>query len=171
MSSPLPSGNAALWQNLPGAVKKTVVTLLQLAVTLGALYSVFHKPQTRHDMASALHEASIPWLLAALAAGSLSPLASSIRLWLLLRVQDSAVSLWKMAQLCMTGMFFNLLLPGSTGGDAVKFFYLGLRGSKPQQRAGIIFAIVMDRLLGLLALIILASVFLVLRYQWLTQTT
>ena len=160
---------AALWQNLPGAVKKTVVTLLQLAVTLGALYWVFHKPQTRHDMAGALREASIPWLLAALVVGSLSPLAASIRLWLLLRVQDRAVSLWRMAQLCMTGMFFNLFLPGSTGGDAVKFFYL-LRGSEPRRRAGIIFAIVMDRLLGLLALIIMASVFLVLRYRWLTQT-
>ena len=160
---------AALWQNLPGAVKKTVVTLLQLAVTLGALYWVFHKPQTRHDMASALREASVPWLLAALAVGSLSPLAASIRLWLLLRVQNPAVSLWRMIQLCMTGMFFNLFLPGSTGGDAVKFFYL-LRGSEPRRRAGIIFAIVMDRLLGLLALIIMASVFLVLRYRWLTQT-
>ena len=150
-------------------MKKIILTTLQIAVTVFALYWVFRKPETRHGMSVALHEASIPWLLAALVAGSLSPLAASVRLWLLLRVQNPATSLWGMLQLCMTGMFFNLFLPGSTGGDAVKFFYL-LRGTRPEQRAGIILAVVMDRLLGLLALIIMATVFLAWRYQWLTQT-
>ena len=56
----------------------------------------------------------------------------------------------------MIGAFFNVFLLGSTGGDAVKLFYI-LRGSDPQKRAGIILSVIMDRLLGLLALIILAT--------------
>ena len=151
-------------------MKKILITTLQIAVTVFALYWVFHKPETRHGMAIALREASIPWLLAALVAGALSPFTASIRLWMLLRVQDPAIRYGKMLQLCMVGMFFNLFLLGSTGGDAVKAFYL-LRGSAPARRAGIILAVVMDRLLGLLALIILATIFLSLRYQWLTQTS
>ena len=150
-------------------MKKILLTTLQIVITVGALYWVFHKPETRHNVAVALHEASIPWLLAALAAGAISPLAAAVRWWLLLRVQSPGTSLWKISQLLMVGMFFNLFLPGSTSGDAVKAFYL-LRGSLPGRRAGIILSIVMDRLLGLLALIILATIFLSLRYRWLTQT-
>ena len=150
-------------------MKKILITTLQVAVTLFALYWVFRKPETRTEMAHALKEASIPWLLAALAAGALSPVSAAIRWWLLLRVQDPSASFRKMFQLFMVGMFFNLFLLGSTGGDAVKLFYL-LRGSEPARRAGIILSVIMDRLLGLLALIIMATVFLSLRYQWLTQT-
>ena len=69
----------------------------------------------------------------------------------------------------MVGAFFNLFLLGSTGGDAVKLFYV-IRESPPQRRAGAILAVIMDRLLGLLALILLAGVFISLRYSWLMRT-
>ena len=150
-------------------MKKTILVTLQIVVTVSALLWVFHKPETRAGLVKAMHEASIPWLLAALVASVVAPLTASVRWWLLLRVADPAVRLGRIVQLVMVGMLFNLFLPGSTGGDAVKFYYT-LRGSEPERRARIILSVVMDRLLGLLALILLASVFLVLRYDWLTRT-
>ena len=150
-------------------MKKALVTTLQIAVTVFALYWVFRDPKTREGMLIAVRDADKPWLLAALAAGSLSPITATIRLWMLLRVQGAGFSLAKIAQLYMVGMFFNLFLLGSTGGDAVKLFYL-LRGGEARHRAGIILSVVMDRILGLLALMILAGIFLALRYQWLTRT-
>ena len=150
-------------------MKKTIVTTLQVAVTVFALYWVFRDPKTREGMLTALRQADVPWLFAALAAGSLSPITATIRLWMLLRVQGAGFSLPKIAQLYMVGMFFNLFLLGSTGGDAVKLFYL-LRGGEARHRAGIILSVIMDRVLGLLALMILAAIFLAARYQWLTQT-
>ncbi len=150
-------------------MKKIILVTLQIVVTVSALLWVFHKPETRAGLLRAVHEASVPWLLAALAASVVAPLTASVRWWLLLRVADPAARLGKVVQLVMVGMLFNLMLPGSTGGDAVKFFYT-LRGSAPARRARIILSVVMDRLLGLLALILLAAVFLVLRYDWLTHT-
>ncbi len=150
-------------------MKKVILPLLQAAVTFFALYLVFGDPKTRAGMMEAVRYAEKPWLLAALLAGALSPITATIRLWLLLRVQQIEVGLKRIAQLYMTGMFFNMVLPASTGGDAVKLFYL-LRGSDPKQRAGIILSVIMDRILGLLALMILATVFLAFRYHWLTQT-
>ena len=150
-------------------MKKILVTTLQVAVTVFALYWVFRDPKTRDGMAHALREADYWWLFAALFAGLFSPLTATVRLWLLLRVQGLGLSLWRVAQLYMVGMFFNLFLLGSTGGDAIKLFYL-LKGSEPRHRAGIILSVIMDRVLGLLALMILAAVFLALRYRWLTQT-
>ena len=150
-------------------MKKALITTLQVAVTVFALYWVFRDPETRAGMAIALRQAEVPWLFAALAAGALSPVTASVRLWMLLRVQGLGFSLRKVTQLYMVGMFFNLFLLGSTGGDAVKLFYL-LRGSEPKQRAGIILSVIMDRVLGLLALMILAAVFLAARYHWLTRT-
>ena len=149
-------------------MKKIILVTIQLAVTICALFWVFHKPETRAGLLQAVHEASVPWLLLALAAGIASPLTASVRWWLLLRVADPAARLGRVLQLVMVGMLFNLMLPGSTGGDAVKFFYT-LRGSEPERRARIILSVVMDRLLGLLALIILAAVFLASRYGWLTR--
>lgn len=151
-------------------MKKFLITALQIAVTVFALYWVFRNPDTRTGMAKALREAEPLWLGAALCASVFSPLTATIRLWLLLRVQGLGFSLRKIAQLYMVGAFFNLFLLGSTGGDAVKLFYL-LRGSDPKRRAGIIMSVVMDRVLGLLALMVLAAVFLSLRYHWLTRTT
>ncbi len=150
-------------------MKKALITTLQVAVTVFALYWVFRDPKTREGMVTALRGAEVPWLFAALVAGALAPITATIRLWLLLRVQGIAFSLGKIAQLYMVGAFFNLFLLGSTGGDAIKLFYL-LRGSEPRQRAGIILSVIMDRVLGLLALMILAAVFMACRYQWLTQT-
>ncbi len=150
-------------------MKKFLITAVQIAVTVFALYWVFRDPSTRVGIAKALRGADPFWLAMALFAGIFSPLTATIRLWLLLRVQGLGFSLRRIAQLYLIGAFFNLFLLGSTGGDAVKMFYL-LRGSEPKQRAGIIMSVVMDRVLGLLALMVLAAVFLSLRYQWLTRT-
>ncbi len=150
-------------------MKKLLITVLQIAVTAFALYWVFKKPGSFTDTVHTVRAANPLWLLAALAAGSFSPITATIRWWLLLRVQNLGVSFGRVVYLYLVGMFFNLFLPGSTGGDAVKLFYL-LRGSDRSRRAGIILSVIMDRLLGLLALILLATVFVGLRYHWLMQT-
>ena len=79
--------------------------------------------------------------------GPLSPITATIRWWMLLRVQNAGLALKRVAQFYMVGAFFNVFLLGSTGGDAVKLFYV-LRGSDPRKRAGIILSVVMDRLAG-----------------------
>ena len=152
-------------------MKKALLTTLQVAVTVFALYWVFRKPETRQGVAVALQGGNdYGWLVAAVLMAGIAPVCATARLWLLLRVQDIHLTIRRVSQLYMIGMFFNLFLLGSTGGDAVKLFYLLRETPDVRKRAGAFLAVVMDRLLGLVALSILSIAFVLARYSWLTQT-
>ena len=151
-------------------MKKALITIIQVAVTILAFWYVFHKPATRQGIATALEAGNNYWWLAASAlVAGLAPACATVRLWLLLRVQEIYLPLRRITQLYMIGMFFNLFLLGSTGGDAVKLFYLLRENPDPNKRARAFLAVVMDRVLGLVALAILSITFVLARYQWLTQ--
>ena len=47
-------------------MKKTLLTILQLAVTGGLLYWVFHDPKVREGMAVAIRDADYRWIIAAI---------------------------------------------------------------------------------------------------------
>src|ERR1700745_3579177 len=66
-------------------------------------------------------------------------------------------------------MFFNQFLPGGTGGDIIKS-YLLLKET-PGKKPGALLAVLFDRLIGLLALVVITAVLIFLRYDWLTQTS
>ena len=68
----------------------------------------------------------------------------------------------------MIGMFFNLFLLGSTGGDVVKMF-LTMREAR-ENRAAALLSVFMDRVIGMLALIFLSLGFLYFRYDLLIKT-
>jgi uncharacterized membrane protein YbhN (UPF0104 family) len=65
-------------------------------------------------------------------------------------------------------MFYNLFLPGGTGGDIMKS-YLLLKETKGKA-AGALLAVLFDRMVGLLALISITGTLIALRYRWLSQT-
>jgi uncharacterized membrane protein YbhN (UPF0104 family) len=67
----------------------------------------------------------------------------------------------------MIGMFFNLFMLGSTGGDVVKMF-LTMREAKDNKAAALL-SVFMDRVIGMLALIFLSVAFLYFRYDLLNH--
>jgi uncharacterized membrane protein YbhN (UPF0104 family) len=149
-------------------VKKAAVTILQAAVTLGMLWLVFHDPAKRAEMARALSHANPLWLLAAIACYGFVELLSGIRWQWLLRVQGVQLSWARVFLLTLVGVFFNFFIPGGTGGDVVKIFYL--LKETPGQRALALLSVLVDRIVGLLGLAILAAVLLGTRWPWLTST-
>jgi uncharacterized protein (TIRG00374 family) len=56
----------------------------------------------------------------------------------------------------MVGAFYNTFMPGSTGGDVVKAYYAAKNA--PRQRTRAVMSVIVDRAIGLLALIILGGV-------------
>jgi uncharacterized protein (TIRG00374 family) len=56
-----------------------------------------------------------------------------------------------------TGMFFNLFLPTTVGGDIVKCYYLS-KGDLEKRKAAAIYSVLADRITGITALIWLAAV-------------
>ena len=63
---------------------------------------------------------------------------------------------------------FTLFTPGLIAGDAVQIFYLVK--TMPERKAGAVLVVVMDRILGLLALVALAAVVAAARFHWLRRT-
>lgn len=91
-------------------------------------------------------------LLALLLAGVMP--VQALRWWLLLRARAIAPAPSTVLRLHLIGCFWNLLFPGLTGGDAVKAWQVA-QGSG--RTADAILSVVVDRILGLLALFLLAA--------------
>ncbi len=149
-------------------MKKAAITSLQIAVTLGILYFVFRDPVKRGQMAEALVHANSLWLFLGIVAYGLVEIVAGIRWQVLLRVQGIALTWKRICALVMIGLFFNFLIPGGTGGDVVKLFYL-LKETAGQRTAALL-SVLVDRLIGLIALIVLAAFFTTARWRWLMST-
>jgi uncharacterized protein (TIRG00374 family) len=148
-------------------MKKILVALLQIAVTLAVLYWVFHDPHKRAQMVVALRMADYRWIAAALVTYFVVEASAAVRWWILLKVQQIQLSIWRVSGLFLIGMFYNQFLPGGTGGDIIKSYFL--LKETPGKATGALLAVVFDRLVGLVALISLTGTLIALRYGWLTQ--
>lgn len=148
-------------------LKKTALTILQIVVTIGLLWLVFHDPAKRDEMVRALSRANPSWLLSGIAAYGLVELMSAIRWQWLLRVQGIHLSWRRVILLTLIGVFFNFFIPGGTGGDVVKIFYL--LKETPGQRSLALISVLVDRILGLIGLALLAGGLIGARWSWLTS--
>jgi hypothetical protein len=149
-------------------MKKTLLTLLQLAVTAAVLYWVFHDPDKRAKMAVALRAADLRWIGAAVLAYFVVEIAACLRWHVLLKVQGIHLTLPRVAGLFSIGLFFNQFLPGGTGGDIVKSYLLVKE--TPGKITGALLAVLFDRLIGLVALVTITGTLIGLRYDFLSQT-
>jgi uncharacterized protein (TIRG00374 family) len=77
------------------------------------------------------------------------------RWWRLLKVCGVSTPYWTTVRLTLLGMFFNLVIPGLTGGDLVK---AGLAAKEhPGGRGAAVMAVGLDRLIGLWTLLWIAA--------------
>jgi len=148
-------------------MKKVLLSILQLTVTVAVLFWVFHDPDKREKMWEALRAADFSWIVLAVVAYSLVESAAAVRWQILLKVQDIHLSIPRMSGLFFIGMFYNQFLPGGTGGDIIKTYLLLKETPK---KMGALLAVVFDRLVGLVALITITGALIAMRYRWLAQT-
>ncbi|MFN2540734.1 MAG: lysylphosphatidylglycerol synthase transmembrane domain-containing protein [Chthoniobacterales bacterium] len=149
-------------------MKKTLITILQVAVTIAVLYLVFHDPNKRAQMALALRVADYRWIAAAIFCYVIVEMAAAARWHVLLQVQGIRLSAPRVTGLFFIGMFFNQFLPGGTGGDIIKSYYL--LKETPGRKAGALLSVLFDRLIGLVALVTITAGLILVRYHWLAQT-
>ena len=149
-------------------MKKILVTVFQVAVTIALLYWVYHDPNRRAQMAEALRHARYSWVVIGILAYVIVEIAAAFRWHVLLKVQDIHLSFWRLSGLFLIGMFYNQFLPGGTGGDIIKSYYL--LKETPDRKAGALLAVVFDRLIGLVALVAITGTLIGLRYDFLSQT-
>jgi glycosyltransferase 2 family protein len=152
----------ALWR-----MKKILVTLFQLSVTIGVLYWVYHDPNRRAQMVEAIRNAEYRWVLMGILSYLVVEIAAAFRWHVLLKVQQIRLSLPRLTGLFFIGMFYNQFLPGGTGGDIIKSYYL--LKETPDKKAGALLAVVFDRFIGLVALVAITATLISLRYGFLSQ--
>lgn len=146
-------------------MKRAALTALQVIITIAVVWWVFHDPVKRAEIVRTVADADNKWLLIGLVGYGIVELISATRWQILLRVQDLQLSFRRVLSLTMIGVFFNFFIPGGTGGDAVKMFYLVKE--TPGRRGMAILSVVVDRLIGLFALIVFSAVLIGFQWQWL----
>jgi uncharacterized protein (TIRG00374 family) len=82
-------------------------------------------------------------------------LFTSTRWWRLLAAAECPTSWWTAARLNVLGFFFNIVIPGLTGGDVVKAVMAARE--HPERKAAAVVSIAVDRLLGLFVLALMAA--------------
>lgn len=95
---------------------------------------------------------------------------------LLLKSQKAELTRWQAFKLSQIGLFFNFAMPGGVGGDVVKAYYFN-KLSKTQDnrfnpRVVALTSVLMDRVIGLYAMVIMAFVAMLLdlRHVLATET-
>jgi uncharacterized protein (TIRG00374 family) len=149
-------------------MKRVLLTIFQLAVTIAILIWVFHNPDKRAQMKAALSVAEYGWILGAIVAYGIVEISAAFRWHILLKVQGIRLSAARVSGLFLIGMFYNQFLPGGTGGDIIKTYLLFKETH--DRKAGGLLAVIFDRLIGLVALVTITSVLTTMRFQWLAQT-
>ena len=105
-------------------MKKVLVSFFQLSVTVAVLYWVYHDPNRRAQMVEALRNAEYRWVFMAMLAYLVVEAAAAFRWHVLLKVQNIHLSVPRLLSLFFIGLFYNQFLPGGTGGDIIKSYYL-----------------------------------------------
>ena len=149
-------------------MKRRIFQALQVAVTMGVLTWLFHDSIKRGMMLNALRSANFFWLSLGLLFALLGEITGILRWQIFLRAQGIDASWSRITRWFFIGLFFNTFLPGTTGGDLARMYYLWRE--YPDRRRGAFLTLVADRLIGLIPLILAAAIGTYVNYQWLTQT-
>lgn len=89
-------------------------------------------------------------------------LLQSLRLVWMLRIQEVRLSFWNAVKLSYAGNFFNFALPGTTGGDLIKAYYITRFTHRKTEAVTTVF---LDRVVGLLGLVVLAGCMMLMAWD------
>lgn len=150
-------------------MKRTLLTILQICVTIGLLWWIFRDPEKNARMAEALAAADWILLLPGILCVGLACVLQTERWRQLLAAQDIRMGWWRTFRVYMVGLFFNMFLLGATGGDVVKIYY-AMREAMAKKAAALL-SVLVDRMMGLLGLMVVTVGVVALRWESLTAHT
>lgn len=136
-------------------LNKYLKLFIKLAITVLALFLVFRKIDIG-EVLQTYSRSNFFLLIAGLMAFILSQLASSFRLNNFLRSLGVKISETSNMKLFLLGMYYNLFLPGGIGGDGYKIYLLNKKFNVKAKQ--LFWAILLDRVNGLTALVSLGGI-------------
>ena len=139
-------------------IKKTILFILKLGIVAGVVYLlVLRNPQ---EIVSCFRSFDLKWLVPAFGIYVFHMLICAWRWFRLTHVLQVKLGIWEAVSLSLPGYFFSLVIPGGAiGGDVVKMGVLAKRTPTGAKMEGA-FTILMDRIIGMIALFLLALILL-----------
>lgn len=137
---------------ISGPLKNFLSVLLRIGVSGGILFYLFSKIDTA-AMFALLKKADFYFLYLALAIYLVINFILFLRWFVLIKGLDLRVPLSALVNYFFIGLFFNLFLPTSTGGDIIKIWGVCRFTA---QKAKVVASVVLDRLCGFMAIVIVA---------------
>jgi uncharacterized protein (TIRG00374 family) len=135
-----------------------LLTLMKAGVSAGLLYWVLHGTDLR-EVGSAIAAADVPLFLMALSVYLVTYLLSMTRWAVLLSAQGVLVQKRKLVRAYLVALYFSNFLPTTMGGDAYRAYESWRWGTS---KSGALAVVFVDRLLGLVALVLFALIAAVL---------
>jgi glycosyltransferase 2 family protein len=136
-------------------MKKTVLTLLKIVVSLGILIYIFTKVIDIRHLWANLKEADVSFIIAAILFYFLVQTLSAWRWYLLVKPQGIDIGFSKILAFYFLGMYFNFFLPSAIGGDVFKVYYLHKETGRLSSSTASVF---FDRDIGMGGLLLVATV-------------
>jgi len=148
-------------------MKKVLLPIIQLVITIALLWWIFRNPEQNRKMLEAITKAGAEgglwWFIPGIVALGAAISLQTWRWMILLQVQGIAISFWRALRIILSGLFFNLFLIGSTGGDVIKIFFI--MREAPDKKAGALLSVFIDRVVGVMALATVSAAVILARWN------
>ena len=127
------------------------ILLLVLVVYLAGLFD----PAKRLELWQTLKNPNWFWLIVCILVGFLVNLSSAVKWWMLANAGGLKIGLLRTWAYYMVGMFYNLIMPTSVGGDVVRAYELG---KYSQNQAMSLASVFVERYTGVVVLLLLSLI-------------
>jgi uncharacterized protein (TIRG00374 family) len=152
-------------------MRKKLFSVIQILIAVALLAFVFTTLDDKSALWDAARSAAAGWpfILAGLGCFFIC-LAICIFRWnILLRAQGIRLPFWRVSCIFYIGHFFNIVLPGSTGGDVIKSCYIV--GEAPDKKTEAVATVFIDRIVGLVALVLFSITIMLARLPFFLRYT
>jgi uncharacterized membrane protein YbhN (UPF0104 family) len=135
------------------SARRYIFLAIKLSVSIILLVVLFGRIDVAQLWQTA-RQASVPWLVAAVAVFGISTAVAVWRWNLLLRAQHLEIRFWPLFGTFMVATYFNNFLPSNIGGDVIRISDTGRHANSKTLATTVV---LMDRVLGLMALVFVAA--------------
>ncbi|MBI9015881.1 MAG: flippase-like domain-containing protein [Phycisphaerae bacterium] len=136
--------------------KKVIKNLVWLAVALTAIIFLASRID-RKELVTILKSTNWSIILLAIPIQLAAQVLLGLRWLMLLKPHKVDISPWQTIKLTYLGFFYNSMMPGAVGGDLLKAWYIR-HHSKDHQKVAAVVTVFVDRIVGLVAMICVASI-------------
>ena len=137
---------------------KKIILLFKISVIAGIFFYLFYSNKlTPGQLEEVFRMRNAVYFAISGATFFGAQMLGAVRLRMLLKTVDISITIRKCFALTMVGNLFNMVVPGMTGGDIAKGFYLlKAEDAYKGKSSGVM---IMDRVIGSLALLFLSVFF------------